>query len=228
MKLITFEIFKNLSYFINKFIFSYSGLVTGIVATILTALICTHCAYILVKCAHTLYYRVRRTAMSFSEVAEIAFLNGNLIFKIFANIFFYKHFQFFSGPSWAKPWAKFLKHLINFMLFLTYFGTCSVYTVIIAKNFLQVIEFYTESEIDIRICIALMLLPLILLSWVPNLKYLAPFSSVANVFMGIGLLITFYYCVMDMPDISERKLHTSLMEIPPFFGIVIFAMEAVS
>jgi solute carrier family 36 (proton-coupled amino acid transporter) len=114
------------------------------------------------------------------------------------------------------------------MLFLTYFGTCSVYTVIIAKNFLQVIEYYTQSVIDIRICIALLLIPLILLSWVPNLKYLAPFSSVANVFMGIGLLITFYYCVMDMPDISERNLHTSIMDIPPFFGIVIFAMEAVS
>lgn len=114
------------------------------------------------------------------------------------------------------------------MLFLTYFGTCSVYTVIIAKNFLQVIEFYIGYEVDIRVCISLLLIPLILLSWVPNLKYLAPFSSVANVFMGIGLLITFYYCVTDMPSISERELHTSLLKIPPFFGIVIFAMEAVS
>lgn len=133
-----------------------------------------------------------------------------------------------SGPSWSKPWARAMKHLINYMLFLTYFGTCSVYTVIIAKNFLQVINYHTGSEIDIRICIACLLIPLILLSWVPNLKYLAPFSSVANVFMGIGLLITFYYCVTDMPDISERQFHTSLLQIPPFFGIVIFAMEAVS
>ena len=58
--------------------FSYSGLVTGIFATIATALVCTHCAYVLVKCAHTLYYRSRRTTMSFSEVAEVAFLNGKL------------------------------------------------------------------------------------------------------------------------------------------------------
>lgn len=56
--------------------FSYSGLVTGIFATIATALVCTHCAYILVKCAHTLYYRTRRSTMNFSEVAEVAFLNG--------------------------------------------------------------------------------------------------------------------------------------------------------
>lgn len=136
--------------------------------------------------------------------------------------------KFLAGPSWAKPWAQVMKHLINYMLFLTYFGTCSVYTVIIAKNFLQVIEFYIGYEIDIRICISLLLIPLILLSWVPNLKYLAPFSSVANIFMGIGLLITFYYCVTDMPDISERELTKTIFDIPPFFGIVIFAMEAVS
>ena len=58
--------------------FSYAGLVNGIIATILTALICTHCAYVLVKCAHTLYRRTRRTAMNFSEVAEVAFANGKL------------------------------------------------------------------------------------------------------------------------------------------------------
>lgn len=58
--------------------FSYAGLVTGIFATILTALICTHCAYVLVKCAHTLYYRSRRTAMNFADVAEVAFVNGGL------------------------------------------------------------------------------------------------------------------------------------------------------
>lgn len=121
-----------------------------------------------------------------------------------------------------------MKHLINYMLFVTYFGTCSVYTVIIAKNIAQVVDYYTGAPSDIRVYIAFFLIPLILLSWVPNLKYLAPFSGVANAFMGIGLLITFYYCVMDMPPITDREFHTSLLRIPPFFGIVIFAMEAVS
>ena len=120
-----------------------------------------------------------------------------------------------------------MKHLINYMLFLTYFGTCSVYTVIIAKNIAQVVDYYTGTESDIRVYIAAFLIPIILLSWVPNLKYLAPFSSVANIFMGIGLLITVYYCVVPLPSLEDRVPHTSLMQIPPFFGIVIFAMEAV-
>lgn len=186
--------------------FSYAGLVTGIFATILTAIICTHCAYVLVKCAHTLYRRTRKTQMNFAEVAESAFV---------------------LGPSWARPWAPTMKHLINYGLFITYFGTCAVYTVIIAENFMQLIQHYFKIEVDLRIFIAGLLIPLILLSWVPNLKYLAPFSAVANVFMGIGLLITFYYLTQDMPPVSDRPLHTSLLKIPPFFGIVIFAMEAI-
>lgn len=120
-----------------------------------------------------------------------------------------------------------MKHLINYGLFITYFGTCSVYTVIIAENFMQLIGYYFSIELDVRVYIAILLVPLILLSWVPNLKYLAPFSAVANVFMGVGLLITFYYLTQDMPAVSDRPLHTSLLKIPPFFGIVIFAMEAI-
>jgi solute carrier family 36 (proton-coupled amino acid transporter) len=120
-----------------------------------------------------------------------------------------------------------MKYVINYGLFITYFGTCAVYTVIIAENFKQIIEHYSGSQGDLRMYIAFLLVPLILLSWVPNLKYLAPFSAVANVFMGIGLLITFYYLTQDMPSISERDLHTSFLKIPPFFGIVIFAMEAI-
>lgn len=120
-----------------------------------------------------------------------------------------------------------MKHIINYGLFITYFGTCSVYTVIIAENFMQLIAHYFNIKLDLRIFISVLLIPLILLSWVPNLKYLAPFSAVANVFMGIGLLITFYYLTQDMPAVSDRPLHTSLLKIPPFFGIVIFAMEAI-
>lgn len=186
--------------------FSYAGLVGGIVSTILTAIVCTHCAYVLVKCAHTLYRRTHKTAMGFSDVAEVAFSNG---------------------PAWGKPFASVTKYSILYCLFLTYFGTCSVYTVIVANNFQQVIEHYVGYEVSLRLCIAALLIPLILLSWIPNLKYLAPVSMIANVFMGIGLGITFYYLVNDMPPVSDRPLFGSLTTLPSFFAIVIFAMEAI-
>ncbi|XP_034480478.1 proton-coupled amino acid transporter-like protein pathetic [Drosophila innubila] len=187
------------------FAFMCSGLVMGIFATILTAFICTHCSYVLVKCGHKLYYKTRRTKMTFAEIAEAAFQKG---------------------PKWCRPLAPVAKFSILFGMFLTYFGTCSVYTVIVAKNFEQVVSHWTGTPVDARVIICILLVPLILIAWVPNLKYLAPVSMVANVFMGLGLLLTFYYLVQELPPIEQRSLFT-LSTLPAFFSITIFAMEAI-
>lgn len=187
--------------------FRNAGLTAGVIGTVLVAIVCTHCAYILVKCAHELYYRTRVTAMSFADVGEVAFANG---------------------PPWARKFSKLARQTILVSLFLTYFGTCSVYTVIVGNNFQQVIEYHTGTSVDQRVYIAALLLPLILLGFVPNLKYLAPISMIANVFMAVGLGITIYYLVQDIPDASTRPhFNASLNTIPQFFSIVIFAMEAI-
>lgn len=161
-----------------------------------------------VKCAHALYKRTRRTTMTFSEVAEVAFANG---------------------PKWGRRYAKFFRILILQSLFWTYFGTCSVYTVLIAQNFQDVAKEYLGYTPEIRIVIAMLLLPLILLSWVPNLKYLAPVSMVANLFMGTGLAITFYYLANSLKPIGDENIHHIgiVSEMPKFLSITIFAMEAI-
>lgn len=102
-----------------------------------------------------------------------------------------------------------------------------MYTVIVAENFKQLIEHHLSAVYDIRVYILALLIPLILLSWVPNLKYLAPVSMIANAFMAIGLGITFYYLVIDLQPHKDVVSFTSVLKLPPFFGIVIFAMEAI-
>lgn len=145
--------------------------------------------------------------MNFSEVAEAAFAHG---------------------PKWGRKFAKFFKILILQSLFWTYFGTCSVYTVIIATNFKQVIEYqFGLEDLNLRLCIAALLIPLIILAWVPNLKYLAPVSMIANFFMGIGLGITFYYLVKDLKPFESVPAIGKVSEMPEFFSITIFAMEAI-
>lgn len=186
--------------------FKYSGLGLGVLATILTAFVCTHCSYILVKCAHTLYKRTKTPTMTFAEVAEVSFAQG---------------------PAWGRGLATVSKYTVLTSLFITYFGTCSVYTVIIAKNVKQVLDFYSGGDINLRLLIAYLLIPLILLSWVPHLKHLAPFSMIANFFMAIGLGITLYYLVIGLPPIAERDYFNSVATLPPFIAITIFAMEAI-
>ncbi|XP_061396474.1 proton-coupled amino acid transporter-like protein pathetic [Musca vetustissima] len=185
--------------------FMYSGIVMGIFATIITAFVCTHCSYILVKCGHKLYYKTRRSRMSFAEIAEVSFQNG---------------------PKWCRGFAPVAKFFVLFGLFLTYFGICSVYTVIVAKNFEQVLNHWTGTEVSLRVLILCLLIPFILLSWIPNLKYLALVGMIANFLMGLGLGITLYYLVQDLPSIETRN-YFQMSTLPEFFSITIFAIEAI-
>lgn len=117
--------------------------------------------------------------------------------------------------------------MIQVSLFVTYYLTCSVYTVIIQKNLVNVLDIYVTNMPSQRVQIAFLLVPIILICLVPNLKYLAPFSALANVLMGIGLGITFYFIVVGMESMSDKRLIAPLSEFPVFFSITIFAMEAI-
>jgi proton-coupled amino acid transporter len=70
-------------------------------------------------------------------------------------------------------------------------------------------------------------LPLVLLNMIRSLKWLAPFSMIANLLMATGVGITFYYVFIDLPSIDERPHFTSLHQLPLFFGTAIFALEGI-
>ena len=52
---------------------------------------------------------------------------------------------------------------------------------------------------------AVSLLPILALVRVRNMKYLSPVSMFANLLQFTGLGITFYYLLMEIPQVSERK-----------------------
>lgn len=73
--------------------------------------------FLQVVCAHELYKRTKVTAMSFADVVAVSFSHG---------------------PEWCKGFANIARMGVLINLFVTYFGTCSVYSVLIAENFQQV------------------------------------------------------------------------------------------
>ncbi len=93
----------------------------------------------------------------------------------------------------------------------------------------QVIQYYTEYEMNVRIYILSVLPPLIALGLIPNLKALAPFSTAANVLIASGLGITMYYMVNDMKyTVSDLpQITDSVGTLPTTFSITVFAMEAI-
>lgn len=116
---------------------------------------------------------------------------------------------------------------INSFLVIDLIGCCCVYIVFISTNIKEVVDYYSHTDRDVRLYMAALLPLLIVFSLVRNLKYLAPFSMVANALIATGMGITFYYIFSDLPSISDVPNFSSWSQLPLFFGTAIFALEGI-
>ncbi|XP_046734837.1 proton-coupled amino acid transporter-like protein pathetic isoform X1 [Diprion similis] len=186
--------------------FKHAGLGFGLVAVFFIGAICTYCVHILVKCAHALCRRTQTPSLGFAEVAEAAF---------------------FAGPEPVQKYARLAKATINTFLVIDLIGCCCVYLVFIGENVRKVVDGQMGTTTDLRLYIAALLPLLIVFSLIRNLKWLAPFSMLANALIACGLAITFYYIFQYLKPISTVPLFAPLDELPMFFGTAIFALEGI-
>ncbi|XP_023032932.2 proton-coupled amino acid transporter-like protein CG1139 isoform X2 [Drosophila willistoni] len=186
--------------------FMNAGLWFGLVATFAVGTLCTYCVHILVKCAHILCRRRKIPMMGFADVAEQAFLDG---------------------PPSLNRWSRFIRFMVNTFLVIDLLGCCCIYLVFVATNVQQVVDVYLETHLSVRVWIMIVTAPLILMCLVRNLKFLTPFSMIANILMFVGIVITFIYMFSDLPAPAERSGIVSPLQWPLFFGTVIFALEGI-
>jgi len=170
------------------------------------AVTCCHCMHLLVENAQELARRTNSPYLSYSEVAEICFTTSTF-------------------PR-LRPLGVHARRTIDVFLCMTQLGFCCVYPLFVAQN-LQQIFFHVFGEVDYRIYLSIILLPMLFLCSIRNLKYIAPFSMLANIleFAGVGCI--FYYLLQDMPSTSERKVFSSWSQLPLYFGTAIYAFEGI-
>lgn len=111
---------------------------------------------------------------------------------------------------------------------LTYqIGTCCVYVVFVSENLKSVINHYTGEDTDVKIYMCIIVVPLILINWVRNLKYLAPFSTLANLITVVSFAIITYYIFREPITLAGKEPVGKIVNFPLFFGTVLFALEAI-
>ncbi|CAG7785967.1 unnamed protein product [Allacma fusca] len=186
--------------------FRNAGLAVGTLGTVIIGLICVHTMHLLVKCAHELCRRTQVPTLNFAEVAETSF-------KV--------------GPTSLRKFSGFARTLINVFLCITQMGFCCVYFVFVANNIEQIVNERFGVNLAPRTYMAMLLIPMIFLNMIRNLKLLAPFMMVANIFMGVGLGIIFYYVLQDLPSVESRKYAADLSQLPLYFGTAIYAFEGI-
>ncbi|XP_055636354.1 proton-coupled amino acid transporter-like protein CG1139 isoform X2 [Toxorhynchites rutilus septentrionalis] len=185
--------------------FKNAGLYVGLIGTLLMGAICTHCMHILVKCSHELCRRLQVPSLNFSEVC---------------------HRSFESGPMGLRRYSTVAKNLINLFLVVTQLGFCCVYFVFVAANIREVVAHYF-FDLDTRVYLLLMLIPMVLLNLVKNLKYLTPISLVAAFLTVAGLACTFNYVLQDLPNTHTVKPFASWAQLPLYFGTAVYAFEGI-
>ncbi|XP_030373118.1 proton-coupled amino acid transporter-like protein CG1139 [Scaptodrosophila lebanonensis] len=185
--------------------FANAGYVGGTILTIIIGLLALYCLHILINSMYLLCKRRRVPYLSFSEAMKLGLQQG---------------------PRGLRFLAPFATPFVDGFLAFYHFGICCVYVVFIAENIKQLVDEYL-IVLDIRLHMCFLIVPLMLIYSVRNLKLLAPFSSVANVFMFAGFGIILYYVFTDLPPLSQQDAFVSYKKLPTFFGTVLFALEAV-
>uniref|UniRef100_A0A1B6BZR9 Amino acid transporter transmembrane domain-containing protein n=1 Tax=Clastoptera arizonana TaxID=38151 RepID=A0A1B6BZR9_9HEMI len=187
--------------------FHNAGLLAGLIGTSLVAMLCAHCTHILVKSSQELCYILNKPKLSYSETVEAAF-------------------RIRAGTKYSK-YTRIARHTMNFFMFFTYYGVNTVYVILIANSFKQVLENHTDIDLNIRwYCVALVIV-LLPVGIVRHMKFLVPFSAIANTLLMISFIIIMYYIIIDLPPITSRPMVVEIGKWPLFFSTALFGMEGI-
>lgn len=149
----------------------------------------------------------------------------------------------------------FFRDITNAFLLTYQLGGCCIYVVFVASNIKDIVDYFIDDELDVRLFMLIILLPLILINWVcnclltiydsimrcsafcllivlcfmfnvsyqqvRNLKYLAPFSTVANAVTIVSFGIICYYMFRDPITTEGKHSVGTLRQFPLFFGTVL-------
>ncbi|XP_053623876.1 proton-coupled amino acid transporter-like protein CG1139 isoform X1 [Plodia interpunctella] len=186
--------------------FKNGGLVFATIMTACLGIICVHAQHLLLDCSDEMYRQTKRDKPpNFPDTVYLVFLHG---------------------PPRLRRLATTMRILVNMFLCITQLGFCCVYIVFIANNVKMICDHY-GFKLDLSIHIIIVMVPLLLSCMVRNLKYLTPFSTIANVLMLLGVSTVIYAAAQDLPAVHTRDYIASWQQIPLYFGTAIYAFEGI-
>lgn len=186
--------------------FKNAGYVVGTLGTVIIGILCTYTIHLLITASYELCIKRKIPSLTYPGTAAAAFEEG---------------------PKATRKLAPFARLITNLFLVLYQIGSSCIYVVFIASNLKAVGDTYFGGNTDVRMYMVYILIPLILISWVRNLKLLAPFSSIATCLTIASFTLIFYYIFRETPSFTNREPVGTMKSIPLFFGTVLFAMEAI-
>ncbi|XP_043925345.1 proton-coupled amino acid transporter 1-like isoform X2 [Protopterus annectens] len=198
-----------------------AGLVLGPISLLVMGIVAVHCMNLLVKCAHYLSQRMRKSFLDYGDTMMFGLQQ--------------------TPVSWLQTHSLWGRRLVDFFLIVTQLGFCCVYFVFLAENIKQVVEaangttnnchsnvtVVMTNSMDSRLYMLSCLPFFILLVFIRNLKCLSYFSMAANIAMLVSLIIIYQYIIPTIPDPRGLPYLAGWKTYPLFFGTAIFAFEGI-
>ncbi|XP_039764229.1 proton-coupled amino acid transporter-like protein pathetic [Pararge aegeria] len=91
----------------------------------------------------------------------------------------------------------------------------------------MVLSSVTDYKLSMSILILIITAPLIALCLIRSLKYLAPFSLVADLIIVTCVLTTMYYSISVAADLNKRPVWKSTHGLLRFLGICIYSINGI-
>ncbi|GAB0092794.1 proton-coupled amino acid transporter-like protein CG1139 [Sergentomyia squamirostris] len=186
--------------------FKNSGYICGTLGTVLLACLITNCTHSLMKSQYAICKKHHTPFMSYAESMKMAL---------------------HMGPSCLSSCSNCSAHIVNWFLIIAQTGACCAYVTFVAENLRKVLQAHTDVNMDLRIYMIILIVPFILLNLVKNLKYLAPFSMLADLLTLIGIIVVLYYLFKDGLSFDDRAAASSVSRWPLFLGTVLFSLQAI-
>ncbi|XP_045781005.1 proton-coupled amino acid transporter-like protein CG1139 [Maniola jurtina] len=164
--------------------YMYGGLWTSLGLTVVLGFLVSYSMWMLVRSAQTMYGRLRVPRLSYPDLAEVAIATGPL--------------------KSCRRFSKAFRYLTDTFLFLSFNGTCCIFEIMIAQTLKQVLASITDYQISMSYLILIITAPLVGLCVIRSLKYLAPFSVVADLIVVLCVLTTMYYSISVAADLNQR------------------------
>ncbi|XP_073967393.1 proton-coupled amino acid transporter-like protein acs [Choristoneura fumiferana] len=188
--------------------FKHTGIIPGCLGTALVAVIATHCVHILVCTSRALCEENCVASLSYSDTCEKAFKNG---------------------PKRLRRFSIHIRHFADYAMAGVCLGGTSVYVVFIASSLKDICDhFFPHHTLTIKAYCGIILIPLILSTQIRHLKFLVPFSFLANLCLLATFIITCYYTFVGIPSVGSEKLAVGVSQWPLFLSTAIFAMEGIN
>ncbi|KAF5272704.1 hypothetical protein FQA39_LY07731 [Lamprigera yunnana] len=190
-------------------VFKLCGYVNGFIFSVIVVIVASYGIHIYFDSQYKICKKLKTGYMPYPLIMKSAFLTGPYIFTKCAN-----------------PMAI----TINIFMVSYQIGVCTSYIIFMSENIKDVYELNNpDSKIALELYMLMLLVPIFIISSVPNMKLMAKFSLLSNLICFIACAImTKIMLHGEMPPVSKLNKTGEFLDTAVSCGIILFAISAMA